>query len=218
MFPTLRARFPTAHRSARMRLPTLQPAMHRVGEDGMTDATTFDSTATAIAAINSRWCRTWGNAHGWAPDSAADLLASARLDWQVDLSGCLRLWRALRADSPGELILAWCNLGSLVEGSLRLFLAVYLEDYFRDPLVHRNGGPIPVERATFDELRGFYKAKDIWVVDGERWDAWVLHIQQRRNAIHSFRGREIGTPTEFFDDMKRYLLLLNELDARMPEP
>jgi len=54
--------------------------------------------------------------------------------------------------------------------------------------------------------------------DKNRWDQWVLHIQQRRNAIHAYKDREIGTFDEFWEDLRQYLEFLNELEGRVPYP
>ena len=52
----------------------------------------------------------------------------------VSLSASLRLWIRDPADAltPAELILAWANLGSLVEGTIKTFLSVWYETYKGD--------------------------------------------------------------------------------------
>jgi hypothetical protein len=87
-----------------------------------------------IETVNSRLAQFWKAAHGWAPLEAAGLLSKSRLDWQVSLSCSLRLWLREPANSlsDGELILAWTNLGSLIEGTLKLFLSVYYNDFQAD--------------------------------------------------------------------------------------
>src|SRR3990172_855008 len=72
----------------------------------------------------------WKSSHGWAPVDAANLLSKSALEWQVSLSESLRRWVGCTTD--GDLILAWANLGALVEGQLKLFLSVYYSDYARD--------------------------------------------------------------------------------------
>jgi len=178
----------------------------------------FERTVEGITGFNLRWSAFWRSAHGWAPDSAVDVLADSRLDWQVELSRCLRLWASLPDNEEGRLILAWTNLGSLVESSLRVFLAVFLEDYMGSPAARRNGDVIAVKDAEFHTLREYFRDHDVWGVDGSAWDSWILHIQHRRNAIHSFKDRHIGSLAEFHDDVARYLQLLGMLDARLPYP
>ena len=71
----------------------------------------------------------------------AEVLGRASLDWYVSLARTLSMWvpEADNAapDAQGRLILAWANLGALVEGTPRWFAAAYAEDYFAVPEVPR---------------------------------------------------------------------------------
>ena len=88
-----------------------------------------------IEKMSERTSRFWTNAHGWASKDTAALLSKSRLDWLDSFN------RTLRArvedviehpDEPAALILAWAHLRTLVEGHLKLFLAVFLADYLKD--------------------------------------------------------------------------------------
>lgn len=87
----------------------------------------------------------WSNAHGWAPPDASELLERSRLDLQVELSETLHLWvsddSAAGPMRDGHLILAWSNLGALVEGTLKWFLSVFLDDYRASILGPAEGAP-----------------------------------------------------------------------------
>lgn len=163
---------------------------------------------------------TWRDVFGWAPDEAAALLAKSRLDRQVSLSHCLKIW----LDKPDEhyvegcLVLAWVNLGSLVEGTMKFFLSVFLMDYLKDPVKSRSKDVDP-DVLQLEGLRQFFLQRNIWMENNEsRWDRWVLHIQQRRNSIHTYKDREIGTFDEFWGDLRQYLEFLDELEGRVPDP
>lgn len=177
---------------------------------------------SAIITRNQRIRDFWSRAHGWAPYEAADLLSKSRLDWQVGLSHTLRLWLPEPADlsqedSEGRLILAWANLGSLVEGTLKWFLSVYYSDYKVDINAITSDGVVQdPDGAKFDRLRQFFQ-KVIWTPE-ENYDQWILRIQQRRNALHAYKAREIGTFEELEDDVRTYLPLLECLDGRVPYP
>src|SRR5277367_5623413 len=82
-----------------------------------------------IVRLNKGLAVFWGNSEGWASIDAANLLSRSRLDWQVSLSESLRYWIGEDKLSDGDLILAWANLGSLVEGTMKLFLSVFYDDY-----------------------------------------------------------------------------------------
>ena len=181
---------------------------------------TPQETVAAIADYNQRLTDFWGSAHGWAPMEAASLLSMARLDWQVELSRTLSLWLEPRdaATQNAVLILAWVNLGALVEGTMKWFLSVFCNDYQHDVDAIRDklGGVRTPDALMLDPLRQFFQRR-VWV-DGDRWNAWVLHVQQRRNAIHSFRDRELGSQEEFIEDIATYFDFLCELDGRVPYP
>lgn len=165
----------------------------------------------------------WSDALGWAPIEAASLLSKSRLDWQVSLSYSMRKWNECsypKAEN-GDLILAWANLGTLVEGTMKLFLSVYLNDYLDDSTNYKNkkGGILQPDEILFDRLRQYFKDK-IWKdrESASEFDDWVLFIQQRRNAIHAFRSREIGTFNDFKSHTKKYLAFLMYHLARLPYP
>lgn len=90
------------------------------------DDLTIGEVVIRIDTLNIRLAAFSSKCGGWAPVEAAGLLTDARLDWQVSLSKTLRLWirEPASALTDGELILAWSNLGSLLEGTLKLLLSV----------------------------------------------------------------------------------------------
>ena len=95
---------------------------------------TREETVSEIVLLNKKITEFWKSSSGWSPIDAAELLSKSRLDRQVSLSKSLILWEEPKDEgmSDGMLILAWANLGALVEGSLKWFLSVYFEDYKND--------------------------------------------------------------------------------------
>jgi hypothetical protein len=158
----------------------------------------------------------WKSAHGWAPIDAAGLLTRSMLDWQASLSSCLAKW--CHASTDGELILAWANLGALVEGQLKLFLSVYYDDYCSDAegIKDRRGKLQDPDLCTLEPLRQFF-VKRIWTV-GIDWNPYVERVLQRRNAIHAFRHRDLGTFEGWVDDLRYHLSFVRDLDAQLPYP
>src|SRR5258708_38524822 len=100
----------------------------------MPDSVDLKSIIKEIVNLNEHIREFWSNAQGWAPVEAALQLSRSRLDWQVSLSLTLQLWITPPEDTQrdGQLILAWANLGSLVEGTLKLLLCVHYRDYQAD--------------------------------------------------------------------------------------
>ena len=160
----------------------------------------------------------WLSCEGWAPIGAAALLGRSRLDWQAQLARSLRRWLPTDEElSDGDLILAWCNLGALVEGALKLFLSVFHEDYADDvEAIRRAQALVGPDALTLEALRQFF-ARRIWE-KGEDWDEWILKIQQRRTAIHAFRDKDIGSFDEFYVDVRRLLRLLRRVNGQLPYP
>ncbi|MFH1951587.1 MAG: hypothetical protein ABIL06_08215 [Pseudomonadota bacterium] len=171
---------------------------------------------TRIETLTTAMMGFWKSAHGWAPIEAAGLLSKSMLGWQASLSSTLRKW--LHSSSNGDLILAWANLGALVEGQFKLFLSVWYNDYAADAdaIRDRKGNLLDPDGCTLEPLRQFF-VKRIWTV-GDDWNPYVQHIQQRRNAIHAFNAREIGTFDEWKRDLRYHLSFVRDINGRLPYP
>lgn len=174
-----------------------------------------------IVAAQNRIESFWSNARGWAPDAAADLLDECRLDRQVSLAECLRLW-IVRSDDPGgelsegELILGWANLGSLVESTLKLLLVVFFKDYLADDQAPRRKGNVqPPPDVSLERVRQFFMKRRLLTAD---LDSYVLRVQRRRNAIHSLRQRDIGSAEELLNAVRHYLKLVEHIEGSLPAP
>ncbi|MFC0427582.1 hypothetical protein [Chryseobacterium scophthalmum] len=176
----------------------------------------------------------WKSSHGWAPIKASDLMSKSRLDWQASLARTLNLFRCDKAqEEDGALILAWATLGSLVEGTLKLFLSVWYNDYehtttktslkgFEDT----KGDLIEPDILMLEKLRLFFD-KEIYPADIQKiWDEegrlniieWIQKIQYKRNAIHAYKHRDIGSFKEFFNELRNYLIFMRRLTDTFPYP
>lgn len=178
-----------------------------------------------IEKLNGQLAKFWSKSDGWAPVAAAGLLGKSRLDWQVSLSGTLQLWIRDPAEvlTPAELILAWANLGSLIEGTLKFFLSVYYETFKADidnlkkvnAYNKKKQEPLSPDGLTLEPLRQYCALREILDKDDL---ALVLLVQQRRNAIHAFKDRPIGDEAEFQKAVRAYLQMLRNCIARLPYP
>ncbi len=183
------------------------------------DRISIDEIVERIIKLNEGLYNFWISVQGWAPVEAADLLSRSRLDWQISLTYYLRKWIAhkYKANDYASLIFAWTNLGSLVEGTIKLALTVFYNDYIKDHNKEANQRKIPKPgELTLDKLRTFCKGR-LWQETSD-WDAWILHIQQRRNAIHAYENRELGNFNEFRQDLRMYLKFLRYINGRLPYP
>ncbi|MCJ8283946.1 hypothetical protein [Halomonas sp.] len=176
----------------------------------------FVSDVKSIISGNEQLAAFWSNSHGWAPESSANLISKSRLDWQVSLSMTLFKWQFEASDHSGDLILAWANLGALVEGSLKLLLSVYYEDYSYDPhRFLREEKQIDPDILTLEKLKLFLYKKDLL---NDNWYQYLELVQHRRNAIHAFKDRSLGNSKEFHDCVGQYLQLLREINGMLPYP
>ncbi|TAZ73820.1 hypothetical protein ELH70_14720 [Rhizobium ruizarguesonis] len=187
---------------------------------------TYETEVGDIVAIQSGLADFWSNAHGWAPVDGATLLASARLDWTPSLARSLHRWGQPAVLPDGDLILAWANLGSILESSLRLFLSVYITDYNNsaedlaaiDAIQRRGvnrGKHYPPDELMFEKIRQLLSRREIFAANELEM---IGFIQSRRNAIHSFHHREIGDAEEFRATVLRHRLFIASLAARLPYP
>jgi hypothetical protein len=163
------------------------------------DAMAITEVVDRIETLNQGIAKFWSKSDGWAPVAAAGLLGKSRLDWQASLSGSLRLWlrEPSNALTPAELILAWANLGSLVEGTIKTLLSVWYETYKADidnlkkANAYDNAKQVAhaPDGLGLEKLRNYCKTKKLLGAEGE---TLVELVQQRRNAIHAFKDRPIG--------------------------
>lgn len=171
-----------------------------------------------IIRLNTWLAEFWGNSHGWAPDEAAILMSKSRLDRQVSLSKCLVLWLSVKHSEKGDghLILAWANLGSLIEGTLKLFLVAYYKDYKKDIEAFKDKkGIIDPDGLALEKLRTFFNKKNLWSSD---WNDYTNKVQQYRNAIHAFKDRDIGTFQEYEESLNKYLEMIRKFNLNLPYP
>ena len=191
--------------------------MSGVHPDPSEVATALDQIIDLNERIRLFWQKRAG---GWAPRKAATMLVNSRLDRLVSLSHNLRLWtqRCSDAEDEGRLILAWANLGILVEGTMTWFLCVWEDAYARNPMQSRKGYDLDANRLSFEEMARFYR-RHIWV-DGQRdeWNDWLTMVREHRNAVHAFNHRELGTWDDFWQAVIRYHEFIGELDSRVPYP
>jgi hypothetical protein len=181
------------------------------------ESLSIDSVIQRVILLNQGIYIFWSQADGWAPEAAAQLLSKSRLDRQVSLSHCLKLWLQAPYDGAesGQIIMGWANLGSLLEGSLKLFLSVWYETYKLDiDAIKKKDKFQNPDGLQLESLRIFFKKK-IW---NDEIDSWVQHIQSRRNAIHAYKDKEIGSLEELQTYMCKYLDILRYINFRLPYP
>jgi hypothetical protein len=114
-------------------------------------------------------------------------------------------------------------LGALIEGTLKLFLSVYYNDFRTDvenlkaagAFDHKAQASKSPDGLTLEPLRKYVQARNLIGASG---DDLLKLVQERRNAIHAFKDRPIGDGEEFWVAVRDYLTMLSNVDGRLPYP
>lgn len=170
-----------------------------------------------LVVITNNTALIWKEARGIAPDTAADKLDYAMLEWLSELTRTLKIWidKGLSM-TTGELILARANLGAVVESWLKLFYTVYYDDYKgSSPFKNNKGRITEPEKIKFEDLKNSSTGK-LWDDNTSFYYKWVDSVQSKRNAIHSFQYKEIGTPQEFLDDIDHLYDFVDNVRSHFP--
>lgn len=156
---------------------------------------------------------------GWAPPKAAELLRGLNLDRLVSLAASLEIWtkRPPADQEEGRLVLGWANLGALVEGAMCWFLCVHEDSYAASPLVNNRGDIIAPDDIWFARLIEFFVSTVLDPIAAQRWKPWLDNVRERRNAIHAYRRRDIGTFQELRAAIRQYADFLADLQSRIPD-
>ena len=159
----------------------------------------------------------WKDVHGIAPNNAASKLDIAMLDWQNELTKTLSIWidKGLQM-TDGELILARANLGAIVESWLRFFYCVYYDDYVKNSMKTKQGKFLEPEKdMRFEDLKNF-STGILWDDTKSKDYIRIDDIQHKRNAIHSFTYKDIGTPIDFLLDVDFLCEFVDKLLNHLP--
>jgi hypothetical protein len=169
-----------------------------------------------IIAILAAQHRAWPRAGGWAPSNASALLEVARLDWQLSFAHTLRdsLAPFPKESADARQILGYVTLRSLCEGAIQLFITVYYNDYISDSdVIKRKNKTVEPGDALFNALIDFYVKRG-----DEKFGPYLKRVQERGNAIHYFRERDIGTQDELKADIVLLRDFLTSIDTQLPDP
>lgn len=186
---------------------------------------TFGSTDDAcdlIIEVSAKWAAFWPTSHGWAPSIAADLMKQELMDRQLEMARALKNWpkRLLEEDSQGELVLAWTNLGSVIEGALKVYMCVFYSDWLNDADVPIKKGKRKTPDgskigATFNEIIYFVDDKNLFKEDEIEF---IKFVQRQRNLIHPLKMGIVKGRKQFEEAVIHTAALHHDIDLRLPDP
>jgi hypothetical protein len=67
-----------------------------------------------------------------------------------------------------------------------------------------------------EPLRQFF-VKRVWDI-GTNWNPYIEMVQSRRNAIHAYSHRDIGTFKEWKDALRLHLSFVRDIGGNLPYP
>ncbi|TPG68243.1 hypothetical protein EEL32_08390 [Brevibacillus laterosporus] len=128
--------------------------------------------------------------------SVAHLVTVDTLLCQISLSKSLRRWIDMQSTEPGDLLLAWTNIGLLVEGTMKWFLSIFHEEFQQewDHQVEKFEDHYSQESFLYI-MRQFFHQR-IWFGNGD-FDRWVMHVNECR-----FNG--LGEQQQLQSRMERF--------------
>lgn len=160
-----------------------------------------------------------------APAEVQSILGQAKLDWLISLTEELNeIYNQSKREtmSEGKLIIANTVLGSLVEGWLRFFYSVYLQDYEEQDtkinkqynLKEKKVNLIAPNELSYERLKQF--TLQIW--QDETINNFIENAQHKRNIIHSFNEpkHELGNQKDFEKNMITFSRLIKSIENSMP--
>jgi hypothetical protein len=124
----------------------------------------------------------------------------------------------------GDLILAWANLGALLEGTMKAFLTVYYKDFERDTPNHTSVSAIHKKGSKRGTLKhpGMLRLEDL-ITYFEKQELFTgsekelaIKIRNNRNRIHAFLDSPIDTVADFRLALRKYLVFQKRLYLQMP--
>ena len=158
----------------------------------------------------------WKCTRGVSPANVANDLDKAMLNWMSSLTDSLGIWISKGVNmTDGELILARANFGSVVESWLRLYYTIYQDDYNKNPFKDKNGNAVRREKLRFVDLQE-HSTGILWA-NKNSWEyLWIDSARNKRNAIHSFEFKNIGTPMDFINDIDKLYDFVDSIIEKFP--
>ena len=159
----------------------------------------------------------WSDIHGIAPAETASIMDKAMLNWLTELTNALEIWINKGEDMTiGELLLARVNIGSIVESWLRHFYTAYQENYMKNPIRDKKQRiKAPEKDLSFEELKNL-SIGILWDDKQDKMYKWVDSVQHKRNAVHSYLYKEIGTAADFMNDINTLRCFIELIERRLP--
>lgn len=183
---------------------------------------TTDEACEFIIGLSTKWAMFWPQSHGWAPPMVADLMNQSLMDRQLEMARSLKNWPKRRHEgyAEGELVLAWTNLGSVIEGALKIYMCVFYAEWLIDPDTPEKYGIKKTpdggkNGASFEDIIQFMEKKKIIELNGI---IFIRDVQQQRNLIHPMKSGTVKGGEIFNTALTHAAELYDFVERRLPYP
>lgn len=177
-----------------------------------------DEACDLIINISAKWATFWPTSHGWAPSIAADLMTQELMDRHLEMAHALKKWpkRLLENDAQGEFVLAWVNLGSVIEGALKIYMDVFYADWLKDADAPTKKGQKQTPNASFfDRLIQFVSKKELFKADEIKF---FEKVRDQRNLIHPMKIGTVLDGIAFAEAVMHTAAFHDDVEGRLPDP
>lgn len=100
---------------------------------------------------------------------------------------------------------------------MKWFLSVFYNDYLANPAKQKEKMTEP-DDIVFKRLIDFF-SRTVWnESQRQEWKFFTDDVRCRRNAIHAYKNRVLGTHEEFCEAVVKYRMFLLDHERRVPYP
>jgi hypothetical protein len=148
----------------------------------------------------------------WGYPSSVELVQAQRFVWFASLARCTRkfLEGPFDDERSAQQILGYVSLRSLCEYLLKVYVLTHVSDYESSDKHFKNsdGSMVPAMNLTYEQLKQTFR-----FLHHEEFEEYLTRIQQRGNAIHSYRNRTIGNYSELCADIRHFAAFFDEVSC-----
>jgi hypothetical protein len=148
----------------------------------------------------------------WGYPSSVELIQSQRFVWFASLARCTKkfLDDPFNDERNAQQILGYVSLRSLCEYLLKIYVLTHVSEYENGGrhFTYQNGSMVPACDLSYEQLKQTFRFHRH---DG--FEEYLTRIQQRGNAIHSYKNRSIGNHSELCADIRHFAAFFDEVSC-----
>jgi len=169
-----------------------------------------------IIAVNKSQVEHWTSLVHLQTIWKTKLVSNSRLHWQVSLAYSLSDNHPEKqgVESSGRKLLAWINLACLVEGTLKLYIAVCGNTDRNLPIVDSNQQLVAPDNVGLAVVRDY--TRDTAMLSDEM-TRFVGKIVKMHDLVHGYHDADLLGEEDYELAVSDYLRLLNHVDIHLKQ-